>query len=83
VADAGRSERRARARLSRGQTAFYGGLLGGAVGMAAGTRLRRVFGRRGAVTRFEGTPCSTLPAEGGGDPVPGPADDGGDRNESS
>jgi hypothetical protein len=65
---------RERSHLSRAQAAFYSGLVGGAVGMAVGTRLRRVFGRHGAAGMFAGTPCSALPAEGGGDPVASDAD---------
>ncbi len=65
---------RQRGRISRAQAAFYSGLVGGAVSVAAGRRLRQMFGRRGASGEFAGTPCSRLPAEGGGDPIGAAAD---------
>jgi hypothetical protein len=58
------------------QTAIYSGLVGGAVGVAFGRRLKHVFRRRPS-SAFAGTPCSRLPAEGGGDPVTEPIDGSG------
>jgi hypothetical protein len=63
-------------RTGRMQAAIYSGLVGGAVGMAFGPRLKHVFRRRPS-SAFAGTPCSRLPAESGGDPVTEPGNERG------